>query len=68
MRYYKHKTAVVDKGAEIGIETSIWHFCHISPCCVIGNHCSLGQNVFVDNGAAVGNFCRIQNNVNIYRG
>ena len=34
----------------------------------IGEHCSVGQNVFVAPGVKIGNFCKIQNNVSVYDG
>jgi UDP-2-acetamido-3-amino-2,3-dideoxy-glucuronate N-acetyltransferase len=33
---------------------------------VIGNHCSLGQNVFVGNKVTIGNNVKIQNSVSVY--
>lgn len=63
-----HPTAVVDEGATIGAGTKIWHFCHIMPKAVIGEGCSLGQNVFVANGVVLGNNVKVQNNVSIYEG
>jgi UDP-2-acetamido-3-amino-2,3-dideoxy-glucuronate N-acetyltransferase len=68
MPYYAHETAVVDAGAKIGDGTKVWHFSHVSAGAVIGEKCSLGQNVFVANNVTVGNGVKIQNNVSIYEG
>src|SRR3954465_5042062 len=38
------------------------------PGAVIGEACSLGQNVVVMNGTRIGRNCKIQNNVSIYEG
>ncbi|MCA9056771.1 MAG: N-acetyltransferase, partial [Planctomycetaceae bacterium] len=38
------------------------------PRAVIGQRCSLGQNVFVANGVTIGDDVKIQNNVSIYEG
>ncbi len=38
------------------------------PGAVIGERCSLGQNVVVMNGARLGNNVKVQNNVSIYEG
>lgn len=65
-KYFSHESAIIDEGAEIGIETRIWHFCHIMPGAKIGAHCNIGQNVFIDNNAVVGNNVKIQNNVSVY--
>jgi UDP-2-acetamido-3-amino-2,3-dideoxy-glucuronate N-acetyltransferase len=61
-----HPTAVIENSATIGEGTNIWHFSHIMPKAIIGNHCNIGQNVFVDNYAIIGNHVKIQNNVSIY--
>ena len=66
--YFIHESSYVDEGAEIGEESKIWHFCHISGKAKIGNKCSLGQNVFVANNVVIGNNCKIQNNVSLYEG
>ena len=58
----------MDKGAVIGDGTAIWHFSHICAGAVIGNNCSLGQNVLVADNASLGNNVKVQNNVAIYGG
>ena len=63
-----HESAYVDDGATIGSGTRVWHFCHVMPGAVIGERCSLGQNVVVMNGTRIGNNVKIQNNVSIYEG
>lgn len=68
MNIFIHSTAIVDKGAQIGEETKIWHFTHIMPGAVIGNKCNLGQNVFVADAVQLGNNVKVQNNVSIYGG
>src|SRR2546423_8741391 len=63
-----HESAYVDDGAQIGSGTKIWHFCHVLSGAVIGERCSLGQNVVVMNGVKIGNNVKIQNNVSVYEG
>ncbi|HMJ18847.1 MAG TPA: acyltransferase [Gemmatimonadaceae bacterium] len=63
-----HESAYVDDGAKIGADTRVWHFCHILGGAVIGERCSLGQNVVVMNGVKIGNNVKIQNNVSVYEG
>jgi UDP-2-acetamido-3-amino-2,3-dideoxy-glucuronate N-acetyltransferase len=63
--YYAHPSAIIDPGAKIGKGTKIWHFCHIGPEAVIGERCSLAQNVYVGK-AKIGNGVKIQNNVSVY--
>jgi UDP-2-acetamido-3-amino-2,3-dideoxy-glucuronate N-acetyltransferase len=66
--YFAHESSCVDQGARIGAGTKIWHFSHIMGKASIGEHCNLGQNVFVANGVSMGDYCKIQNNVSIYEG
>lgn len=66
--FWKHESAYVDDGAQVGSGTRIWHFCHIMSGAVIGPNCTLGQNVFVAKGVQVGQGCKIQNNVSLYEG
>jgi UDP-2-acetamido-3-amino-2,3-dideoxy-glucuronate N-acetyltransferase len=65
---FVHESAYVDDGAVIGADTKIWHFCHVLGGAVIGERCSLGQNVVVMNGTRIGDNVKIQNNVSIYEG
>ncbi len=64
--FFVHASAIVDQGAEIGAQTKIWHFVHVSSGAKIGLGCVLGQNVFVGGRAVIGNNVRIQNNVSVY--
>lgn len=61
-----HPTAIIDKGAQIGDETCVWHWTHICAGACIGECCSFGQNVFVGNDVLIGNNVKVQNNVSIY--
>ncbi|MEP7381615.1 MAG: acyltransferase [Gemmatimonadota bacterium] len=63
-----HESAYVDDGAKIGDDTRIWHFCHVNAGAVIGDRCSLGQNVVVMPRTKIGNNVKIQNNVSVYEG
>jgi UDP-2-acetamido-3-amino-2,3-dideoxy-glucuronate N-acetyltransferase len=65
---FVHATAVVDDGAELGRGTRVWHFSHVMAGAVIGERCSLGQNVFVASGVNIGDNVKIQNNVSVYEG
>lgn len=66
--YFSHDSAIIDKGARIGRGTKIWHFCHVMGKSVLGEHCNLGQNVFVADEVVLGNNVKVQNNVSIYSG
>ncbi|MDD6210932.1 MAG: acyltransferase [Bacteroidales bacterium] len=62
-----HPTAVIDKNAQIGKHTKIWHFSHIMQA-KIGDYCTIGQNVFIGDDVIIGNLVKIQNNVSLYKG
>lgn len=68
MGYFAHESAVIDEGCTIGVGTKIWHFSHIMPDCIIGEHCNIGQNVVVSPGVVLGSNVKVQNNVSIYTG
>ena len=66
--YYRHESAIVDEGAQIGEGSRVWHFVHVCGGARIGRGVSLGQNVFVGNQVVIGDHCKIQNNVSVYDG
>ena len=66
--YFKHESAYVDEGAEIGEGTKIWHFSHVMKGARIGARCVFGQNVNVDGGVVIGDNVKVQNNVAVYTG
>lgn len=68
MAYFKHPSAVVDDGAQIGEGSKVWHFTHVSAGARIGKDCVLGQNVYVAPMVVLGEGVRVQNNVSLYDG
>ena len=66
MSYWKHESAIVDDGAQLGEGTKVWHFAHISSGARIGQSCAFGQGVYVGNDVLIGNNVRVQNNVSVY--
>ncbi len=64
--YFRHPSAIIDDGAQIGEGSRVWHFAHICSGAVVGRGVSLGQNVFVGNKVVIGDRCKIQNNVSVY--
>lgn len=66
MSYWKHDSAIVDDGAQLGEGTKVWHFAHVSPGARVGARCSLGQGVYVGNDVTIGDNVRVQNNVSVY--
>jgi len=66
--YFCHESSYIDDNVSIGAGTKIWHFCHILPGTIVGEKCSLGQNVMAGPDVKIGNGCKIQNNVALYKG
>ena len=66
MNHYRHESAIVDDGAQIGEGSRVWHFVHVCAGARIGRRVSLGQNVFVGNRVVIGDDCKVQNNVSVY--
>ena len=64
--FYIHETAIFELPVDIGENTKIWHNTHITSDAKIGNNCTIGQNCYI--AGIVGNGCRIQNNVSIFKG
>jgi acetyltransferase-like isoleucine patch superfamily enzyme len=63
-----HPTAEVERGAQIGANTRVWHNVHVRAGAVIGENCNIGHSVYIDSGAVIGNRVKLQNRVSIYRG
>lgn len=66
--YCVHETAIVDDGVEIGAGTRIWHYSHIIKGSVIGERCSIAQNVVVGPDTVIGDGVKVQNNVSVFKG
>lgn len=68
LNYFVHETAEVDKKANIGEGTKIWHYSHVLNDTNIGTNCVVGQNAMIGPNVNVGSGCKIQNNVSVYKG
>jgi len=62
-----HPTAVVDRGAEIGAGTKVWHFAHVMAGARIGRDAMVGHGCYIGN-VTIGDRCRIQNHVSLFDG
>ncbi|MEZ4364713.1 MAG: acyltransferase [Kofleriaceae bacterium] len=62
-----HPSAIVDDGAQIGDDTRLWHFVHVTATARIGARCVVGQGCYVG-AVTIGDGCRIQNQVSLYDG
>lgn len=68
MTHQIHSTAIIHKTSRVGINTKVWHFCHVMEGAKIGENCILGHNVFIGPYVIIGNNTKIQNNVSIFDG
>ncbi|MCE5286207.1 MAG: N-acetyltransferase [Pelosinus sp.] len=66
--WFVHESSYIDAPVQIGEDTRIWHFCHISGHVRVGSKCRIGQNVFIAANVTIGNNVKIQNNVSVYEG
>ena len=66
--YFVHESSYVDENVSLGSGTKIWHYSHIQSGTVMGENCSVGQNVNVGNNVIIGKGVKIQNNVSVYEG
>jgi UDP-2-acetamido-3-amino-2,3-dideoxy-glucuronate N-acetyltransferase len=65
---FVHPTAIVEDGASVGAGTRIWHRGHIRTGSRIGVDCTVGFAVYVDTEVVIGDRCKIQNHVSLFRG
>jgi UDP-2-acetamido-3-amino-2,3-dideoxy-glucuronate N-acetyltransferase len=62
-----HPTSIVEN-TEIGNDTKIWAYSHISKNAIIGNNCVIGEGVYIGPNVIIGNNVKIQNHSLIYEG
>ena len=65
---FVHDTCIIDENVNIGVDTKIWMWTHVSKNVTIGSNCIVGQNVFIGENVIIGNNVKIQNNVSVYNG
>jgi acetyltransferase-like isoleucine patch superfamily enzyme len=63
-----HPSAIVEEGAIVGNGTRIWHRGHVRSGSRVGSDCTLGFACYVDTLVTVGDRCKIQNHVSLFRG
>ena len=54
-----HPTCVIDENVNIGVDTQIWLWTHVSKNVTIGTNCIIGQNVFIGENVSIGNNVKI---------
>jgi len=64
--YFKHETAVIEKGSQIGAGSKIWHHAHVRQGAVVGGRCIIGKNAYIGMNTVVGRGSKVQNNACLY--
>lgn len=63
-----HEGAIVETGAIIGADATIWQGARVRSGAIIGASASLGQGVLVSGGVFIGDRCRIQDDALLFDG
>ena len=67
-KIFIHDSADVSKDAIIANGVSIWNWTKVREHAKIGKSTSIGQCAYIDIYAVIGDRCKIQNGVQVYRG
>lgn len=65
--FYAAETAIIES-FEIGEDTKVWHFSHVSKGAKIGKNCTIGEGVYIGPNVTIGDNCKIQNHAQIFEG
>jgi UDP-2-acetamido-3-amino-2,3-dideoxy-glucuronate N-acetyltransferase len=65
---YIHPSADVSDQAEIGPGTRVWNQVQVRESAVVGSECILGKGSYVDIEVTIGNRCKLENGVFVFRG
>lgn len=65
---FVHPSATVEATAVLGSGSKIWHRSHVRAGSRIGADCTIGLSVYVDSEVVIGDRCKIENHVSLYRG
>lgn len=63
-----HPSAVVEEGSVTGAGTRIWAGCHIMKGARTGRDCNLGEYVYMEAGAVLGDRVKVKNHIALYSG
>lgn len=63
-----HPTAEVHASCTIGDGTQVWNYAQVRERASLGRDCRVGKNVYIDFEVAIGDCCKIQNNVSVFHG
>ena len=62
------KSAIVEKGASVGLGSDVWHYSIVRSGARIGKNCNIGSYVFIDKNVVIGDNCKIQNRATLFEG
>lgn len=63
-----HPTATVEKEAEIGSGTKVWHYAHVREGASLGKDCVVGHCAYVGKDVHIGDRVKIENKVSVFQG
>ena len=61
-----HPTAICETD-DVGKGTVIWAFAHVMAGARVGTDCKIGDHVFIEDGAVVGDRVTVKNNALVWR-
>lgn len=65
--FFAHDTALVESD-QVGTGTQVWAFAHIMKGAVVGASCKIGDHVFIESGATLGDRVTVKNGCLIWHG
>jgi UDP-2-acetamido-3-amino-2,3-dideoxy-glucuronate N-acetyltransferase len=65
--FFQHQTAIVETSS-VGAGTRVWAYAHILPGAVIGAHCNICDQTFIENDVHIGDRVTIKCGVQIWDG
>ena len=58
--------SIIDEGAKLGDNTTVWHFTHIRSTAFIGDNSTIGSHCYIDSDVYIGKDCKVQSGCLIY--
>ncbi len=65
--FFAHELALVES-SDVGEGTRVWPFAHVMAGAVVGSDCNIGEGVFIEEGAVLGDRVTVKNHSLIWHG
>lgn len=66
--FFRHPTALVDRGAVVGGETRVWAFVHVLPGAKVGRECNICDHAFIEGDVVIGDRVTVKCGVSLWDG